>query len=258
MANCLIGWPNRFTFGRITASAQEAALPATNLANDQGSADQGFQCPGTSVRIQVDLPTDTPCRIFGLFRTNLTATAKTRWVVRTAALVKTWEGGTFPAGVVAGYGQTVTTAPPGIVGGQVYCDITDPDNPDGFLNIPLAYAGPAWQPVRNFDYASAPGRVSQSAETATRSGGVVTRSDWVKRTFDLSLSGVKAAEVWDRVMDLDLYARRGNNVLFVSNPGSAVMQRESLFGQVKPESGVTYPHQAADARGWRATITERL
>ena len=257
----MFGWPNRFLSSVLTASNQEAALPVTNLANDQGSADQAWQCPATSGWVRLDAGAVVPFRLVSLHNSNLTAAATVRvraWIGADTSAAPAWDSGVLPGAVVAGYRQALVMLPAGASGRTLQIDIADPGNPDGFLNVAQAFAGPAWQPVRNFNFQSAPGRTAQLAKTATRSGGVVIRPDWVKRVFALSLSGIKAAEVLPRVMDLDLYARRGNNVLFVPNPDSPTRNQEVLFGEFEPSSNVTYPYQTADARGYAATLTERL
>ena len=260
MGNLLLCWPNRCTFGVLTASSQEPALPVTNLANDQGAPEQGWQTLAgvTTASFACDGSTDGPLRALGLFRTNLTATATVRWQVYAGSGALVWDSGVQPAGIVPGYRQTVAVAPLGTAGRRVVCTISDPANPDGHLNVPLACIADGWQPARNFDYNSAPGRTGSNVKVPTRAGGVVIRPDWVKRVWDLSLSGVKAAEVWPRLMGLDLYARGGNNVLFVSDPDSPLRQVATVFGECEPQTNVTYPPQPADARGWRALITERL
>lgn len=261
MANCLLGWPNRFTYGSLTASAAEAALPVTFLADDQGSADQGWQAPGTAAWARLALPTADTFRAFGLHRTNLTSSATVQWRVWSGtdtATTPAYDSGVVAAGVVLGYGQTVRVLPAPLTGQTVQCDVSDPTNPDGFLNIAQAYAGPAWQPFRNIDFASSNGRASQSARTVTRAGGVILRSDWLKRVYDLTLAGVRDAEVWPLLMDLDRYARRGNNILFIPDPLATTLNYESLFGELETQGNVTWPYKTPDARGWRAIITERL
>ena len=90
--------------------------------------------------------------------------------------------------VVSGYGQSVLVAPGEVEGEAMQASISDPGNPDGFLNVPLMFAGPGWQGVRNYSYQSGPSREDGGATAQLRAGGVVVRSDWIWRTFDLSLA----------------------------------------------------------------------
>lgn len=262
MANFCLCWPNRVTYGTITVSSAEPGLGGENLANDSGSPVYAWQTAGvTNGAINLVLPTQDTWRAFGLFRTNLTANAAVRWRVwagTSMSDVPLFDSGQRSAGIAPSYLQSVLVLPSEVTGQMVQCDINDTGNPDGFLSVPLAYAGPIWQPLRNFDASSSTGRTSQSVKTATRGGGVVVRNDWTKRTFTLSLSGIRAAEVWSKVMDADLYARRGNNLLFIPDPADPLINLQSIFGEVEPTSEITYPNRVAEGRGWRATITERL
>ncbi len=260
MANFVLGWPNRFVYGVISTSASEAALDGSKLANDQGSPEQAWQSPYTSGSIRLTVPEAMLWRGFGLFRTNLTTKAAVRWQVLAdvSGSSPVYDSGTIPAGIVPGYSQTILILPAAVVGRVIQVDIFDPTNPDGFLNIPLAYAGPLWQPARNFDAGSSAGRTMQSTKTLTRAGGIIIRSDWVKRTFTLSLSGIRASEVQPNVMDLDLWAKRGNNVFFVPDPDSPDANQQAILGEFETSSDVTYPNRVIEARGWKAVITERL
>lgn len=261
MANFALAWPNRFLYGSLTASSSEAALGVTNLANDSGSADQGWQSPDTTAWVNLQLSAVDTFQAFGVFRTNLSSGASIRWRVWSGTSVQNapvYDSTQVPANVAASYCQSVLFLPSPVTGQMVQVDISDPSNPDGFLNVPLAYAGPVWQAARNFDPNSSTGRTVQSTKTVTRGGGVVIRNDWVKRTFTLSLSGIRAAEVWSKVMDADLYARRGNNLLFIPDPADPQINLTAIFGEVEPQSEVTYPNRVIEARGWKANITERL
>ena len=261
MANFCLGWPNRWIYATLLASSQETGLEATNLANDAGSPDQAWQSTGTTEWIRLTLPAQDVFQAFGLFRTNLSATAQVRWRVwsgTSTTSAPVFDSNTYPANVAPSYLQTVLVLGDAVVGQTAQCDITDPSNPDGFINVPLAYAGPVWSPLRNFDPGSSNGRTQQSTKTLTRGGGVVIRNDWVKRTFTLSLSGIRVAEVWSKVMDADLFARRGNNLLLVPDPADPLINLQSIFGEVEPQADITYPNRTIEGRGWKALVTERL
>jgi hypothetical protein len=242
--NLVIGHLNQFLSGSVSASASVAGLGPSQLQNDQGNASFALQIPGTSGSITVSGSAEY--RMFGLFRTNLTPSASVSWSI----------GGASCA-VVPWFGQSVLVLDAPVSAGGVTVSISDPSNPDGFLNIPLAYAGPGFQPLVNMDFSSAPNRQAGTLKEITRAGGTLARNDWVKRTFDLSMSNIRPDEV-TTMDDIDLVGRHSHNILFVPDPMSATIGREAIFGEWEGTSGLTYPYQAADARGYRATITERL
>jgi hypothetical protein len=145
-----------------------------------------------------------------------------------------------------------------VVGRYCRVDITDTANPDGFLNIPLCYAGEVWIPARNFTWASSMGRASQSTRVVTRGGQVYVARLWSQRYWKLVLQGIKHTEIWPKLMELDAAARDGRNILFVPNPADADLQKSSVFGVLDPTSDLGYAFQSQDTRGWNATVTERL
>lgn len=264
MPNMLLGWPNRVPGGTVVASAEVVGLGAGQVQNDQGSPDQAWQTPigVTEAWLRLDAGYTGYWRLFGLHRTNLGVQAQVRWRVWQGAdfadAALEYDSGYVQAGVIFGFGQHVHVAPGDVVGRAMQVDVYDPLNPDGFINVPLLYAGPAWQPRRNYGFASTMGRVSGGARTVTRAGAIYPRCDWMARTWDLVLPAVASNEVWGRVMSLDEHARRGNNVLFVPNPSGPDLAREALFGVLDPAAPLGYGGPSREMRTWRATITERL
>lgn len=252
MSNLVIGYANAVLFGSVSASASSSGLGPDQLQNDQGNSASALQIPGTSGTITINWTGQY--HGFGLFRHNLTPNATVTFTV--------YNGGSGAlAGTalapVAGYRQSVwvNTAP--VSGTSLVISISDAGNPDGFLNIPLAYAGPLFQPARNMDYQSSAGRMDQTTVVTTRSGAEVVRNDYIRRTYDLSFSGIKDVEQ-TALWAIDLAGRQGNNLFFVPDPASLIINTQAIFGRLLPQSGLTYPLQNADARGYRATITERL
>ena len=170
----------------------------------------------------------------------------------------TYYSGLIPAGVAKGYGQTVHIPPTGTRGRWLHCNIYDPGNPDGFINIPLAFAGPCWQPALNLGWGSAVGRDGLVTETVTRGGQEYPTSLWQRRLWEMEFVGIRDAEVWPCVMELDSMSRSGGNVLLVPRPDGPDMMRETVFGRFKAAGPLTTPLMSFDARAWRATVTERL
>lgn len=252
MSRAVIGYSNSALLGSVAASSSVGGLGPDQLQNDQGGPDYALQIPSTSGTITITYT--GVYHLFGLFRHNLTTGATVTWVVKNGA--STVMTGTSLA-PVAGFRQSVYMAPAAVNGTSMVVTISDAGNPDGFLNIPLIYAGPLFQPAVGLDYQSSPGRQAQQVKTTTRSGAVIIRTDWIKRTYDMVFNDLKDVEV-AAIDEIDLSGYQGNNILFVPNPASLLINKEAVFGELQPASGVTYPKQAADARGYRATMVERL
>lgn len=252
MANLALGYQNFVPSGVITASASTPGLGADQLQNDQGNASAALQIPATSGTITLNYTGSYAA--FGLFRTNLSPSGVVTFAVMNGNTV-VYSGTALPP--QPNYGQVVLVASVAVSGTSVQVTISDPSNPDGFLNIPLMYAGPALQPTRNFDYQSAPGRTNQLVRADTRSGGALFRSDWIKRTFDVSLPSLTPTEI-EAVRDMDFIARQGANILLVPNPDAPTIARDALFGEMMPSAPFGYVTQSGFLRSYRAIITERL
>jgi hypothetical protein len=173
------------------------------------------------------------------------------------ATTTTYDSGEL-TGVVAGYGQLVNIAPAEVAGRCARVDISDPANPDGFLNVPLAYAGPVWSPQVNIAPGGAVGRDRDATVVRTRSGGEFVSLRSSRRRWAVSLLALTSAEAWLQVADLEDAAADGRNILLVPFPDGAHVQREAVFGLLASSNPVTLPTPNVELRTWSATITERL
>ena len=259
MANFLLGYLNAVPGSTVTASAEEAALPATNVQTDQGSPAEAWQCPAISGSLQLLFPALVSLRVISLHRTNLTSSATWRvraWQTADVSASPAVDTGTVSAGVVPFYGQALLVLPAEVPTRTVRVEIADAANPDGFLNVPLMFAGPCWQPRRNYGYASSISNDDSTTVTTTRSGAEIVRNDWVRRGFDIVLGAVAPNEV-PLVKDIDVRCRRGGNLLLVPNPDGDP-GASAVFGRCKPSASIGYANNSARTRTWRATLTERL
>jgi hypothetical protein len=253
------GWnQNWVRRGQVTAGSEVAGLGVGNLQNDHGSASMGWQTVGTSSWLEIGGAGMMPWRAFLLARTNLTSSATMRWRVRNDANAVVYDSGVVLAGVVPGIGQALHVLQAQVAGAVARCDISDPGNPDGFLNIALAYGGPLTQTALNIGWGGGLGRTQGGSDTRARGGSTFPRLDWSARTRDVEHNSIVDGEIWPFVMDLDLYARRGGNVLLIPDPDSPNAARETIFGRLTATSPITFPNNTEERCAWRATIEERL
>ncbi|MFH5927543.1 hypothetical protein [Roseomonas xinghualingensis] len=257
MSNAGFGWDRNWVrHGRLTAGSQVNGLGVGNLQNDHGSPSMGWQTVGTGSWFEIDMGVDVPWRAFVLARTNLTPLAAIRWQVSNSAGALVYDSGEIPAGVVPGIGQSVHILGGEVAGSICRCYFGDPSNPDGFVNIALAYAGPLTQTKRNFSYGASVGRTQAGADVRSRGGALFRNLHWAARRWDVQFAALTDAEVWPLVMALDLHARRGGNVLFVPRPNHPDVARETIYGTLTTTSDPTLTDYSR--RDWRATIEERL
>lgn len=263
MSNTVLAWNNYITSASLVAGSAAASLPVQNLQNDIGSASTGWQtaagvitnAAGAWFRATPATPAQT-WRALGIFRCNLTPAATVTlelWNSAGPTLVSS-----VAAQVVAGYGQAVAILPADTTADYCEVHIDDPTNPDGFVNVALAYGGPAWLPATGASWDTTVGRDDSVTETVSRGGQEYPVLLWQRRRWDLALDGIRQSELWADIGELDRISRAGGNVLFVPDQTSSTMQQEAVFGRLQSTADVTFPYSGADRRAWRASITERL
>lgn len=251
---CLLGWNNLVLSGTVIAASPVPGMDGSQLKNDQGSASAAYQTTGVSAAVAIVAPAGSAWGAAGVFRTNLTSAATGTVTVSAAgATVYSWSGG-----LQVSNGAFVLPLPAGVTGDTLGLAIADPANPDGFINIPLMFAGPTWQPKSNISFASAFGRDSGVTEVVTRGGQEFPVFMWQRRRWNLDFQRIRTAEVWPQLEAMETVARRGRNILFIPDPASAAINDESIFGRLQAQADLGWNFQAADARSWKANITERL
>lgn len=259
----ILAWNNYLASAVLSTGSASPGLPGENLQNDTGSPSTAWQtAAGVKTTAGGAFVTAKPAttgqtwRVFGVFGTNLTAAATVTVALYNNPSTLVWT--TSASGPAAGYRQVVIVAPSDKVAD--YCTIAFDDvaNPDGFVNVPLAFAGPAWLPLTAPSWQSKFGRDDRVDETVSRGGQEYPNMLWERRRWDIILNGVRGTEVWTDIGELDRIARRGGNNLFIPDYASSDINRESVFGRLMPTADVTFPYEAADRRSWSARITERL
>lgn len=270
MSNTAFGWLNQVKTAALSVGSAAANMGAGNLQIDQGSPDVGWQTASgvltdaAGAWLLIDSGNSaTVWRAFGLFRGNLSAAATVRWRVGSALsggriTTASYDSGTIAAGVLPGYLQSLVVAPADQVGRYCEVDINDSANPDAFINIPLAYAGPLFMPTVAASFSSTVGRTDQTDEVVTLGGQEFPMNRYVQRVWSVNLARITIAETWASVMELDRVCRAGGNVLFAPDVTSAHLAAEAVFGRVKSPSAVSYPYGGSDSRAWTASLTERL
>lgn len=260
----ILAWNNYFKTGSISANSNAPAMNADNLAGDLCAPAMGWQTnvgvvSGASALLRVDAPTaGSTWRVFGLFQTNLTSSATmifTLWL--SAGPTSVWSSGTV-FGPQPGYGQVIVVAPSDQTADFLQIEFSDTTNPDAFLNIGGAFAGPAWFPESGISWGSTTGRDEAVTRSVTRGGQEYGDMQWQKRTWAIGFEGVRNAEMWTQLDSLRRHARTTQNVLFIPDHTSSYLQNEATYGILTDVSAVGFPARSADRRSWQATISERL
>ncbi|GBQ14714.1 hypothetical protein [Swaminathania salitolerans] len=250
---CAFGWENAFVTGRLSASAAHADLPVGNLATPQGAPATAWRAPGRTASVTLHPGAMTAWDCVSLHRTNLTATA--RWSVRI------WRGATLvhDSGLLAAdtrEGQSVMVLDTPVTGDRMTLLVADAANPDGFLSLPLAYAGPLWRPQRNMAWTGGESAESDADTVTSLSGAEYVTLRWQRRVIRIEHRSLGIEEL-PRIRHMLAQARSGANILFIPDPGAATRSGDAVFGRC--EAGeITASAGAANRRAITLTMRERL
>ena len=262
--SAVLAWQNYAKTSAITGNSATPALGPANVANDQGSPSAGWQtqagvvtlATGALIKVAPATPA-LPWRVIGLFGTNLTAAATVNLALWNNAGPTTVTFVNLP-GPVAGYGQVVWVLPANTPADFLQIYFNDPTNPDGFINVPLLFAGPAWFPAGSTGFSSTVGRDESVNNVVTRGGQEYPTLLWQRRRWNIALDSLRQSETWSQVDPLFRTAKAGSNVFFCPDASSPNLQQEAIFGRLQGTADISYPYSGADRRRWQASITERL
>jgi hypothetical protein len=267
MATTVLGWSNIVTEPNLVSEVFgpnfpiTSSLPPQNLAISSGSPATGWQCPtqpvGNYPLLRLTPASRRTIGAMGFFRTNLTSAAVVTMLVYTgtpAAATQVFRQDVSP---IDGIGQVLAFP------ANVLCDFCqfafiDPGNPDGFINVPIAYVGPTFIPITGVSWATTHGRDDNPDVVVSRGGQEFVTLKWQRRRLELAFDGLRQSEIWSQVDALRSAARTGINVLAVPDTTNGNAQYEAVFGRLQDTADVTYPYGNADRRAWHAKITERL
>lgn len=257
-----VGVQNMVKTAALTAGSSATNMPVGNLQLDTGAASSAWQTvagvrtDAAGANFRITPATRQPWRIFGLFRTNLTSGASVTWelYLNPSTLIAS-VGATGP---VPGYGQVCAALQADVLADYCLVRLNDTANPDGFLNVPLAFAGPAWIPAYNHTWGSTLGRDSVVDELITRGGQEYPTYRYQQRRWELDFDALSDSEMWTSAEELDRLSRYGNNVMYVPDIASPRIGLETVFGRVTVTADIGYIAGFADRRTWKFRIRERL
>lgn len=282
-SNTFIGWTNYFKTGAVTAGSSATGLSPSNLQLDACSPSTGWQTvsgvttgsvtatvlTGAALRVSTPANAVLPFQAACLVNTNLRSSASVAFSVYNGS---TLQGSTLTvAGPSVGYGQVVGLFPSVLNGDHLMIAINDSGNPDGFINVGGAYAGPMWNPLSGVTWSTAYGGMPTQVRVISRGGQEFRNLLYRQRYWKLNFDNIHDSEAWTQAGELDRIGALGVNVLFIPNSTSAFLNQETIFGPMDPsgttsstsagssaQTDVTFPHLSTDARGWSFQITERL
>lgn len=264
-SRAMIGWTNRVNTGTLFPYSQATNFPLSNLQNDIGAPSLGWQTvngiltPGAGAKFSISA-SGTSWRAVILARTNLSSTAVVTFTLRTG----TDPGSVSTVATITGIGPLSRyRSVIGVFAADTNADsclvsITDSSNPDGYINVPLCFAGPVWTFESPPSWSTEWGREDRRDSLISLGGQEWVTPRWQRRVCQLKLTGVRASETFTQLDLMDFDVRDGRNVLFIPDYSSATIAQEAIYGMVNNMAPIGYPYGGADRRSWAASITERL
>jgi hypothetical protein len=255
--NGALSWINAFDAAVLAASSEAAGLPIGNLQS--GHLVTKWRSDGDlSVWWTADFGAAFPIDIVGIFGANSTAAATLH--IRLSS-TDAHDGNLYDSGVVAMNravilrlrSQALLLLPSRVNARYLKIDLTD--SGPAYLEAGIAWAGPLFQPARNFSYGQAPAVQDPSVTTPSVGGQEYTdlRPKRMTDTFTFALLTEAEAQ---QALDLDAAVGTASNVLWVRNPGQPDMNQNAILGRMTalaPAGSVTF-----NRRSRQFQIAERL
>lgn len=259
MANALIGFQNRVDFGlSLTTTSQINTLPVDNLL-DQRLVKVWRTQTTTTAAVILDNGSAKTVQLVGLMNTNATAAATFQFRVSdadpTGASGEIYDSGTIAAGVVDPVYQTfIHVLSSEVMGRYMRLDITDSSL--SFIEGGRLFMGPCWRPGIGLAFGMRRGYADPSRLETSLGGQVYIDRRPKARRFTLTFDFVTEAEMNAGLSEIDRLNSITEDVLFVLDPASSNLGRDSLWGLLSNQSGIAQPHHDTFRQSY--TLTERL
>ncbi len=259
MANAYLGAPNLFDFAAaIGAGSQIQSLPVQNLRDPRVVRPWRGAVGVTTTYLLADNGAAKELQATALLGTNLTANATFR--VRVSASDQTgvagdlYDSGTIAAGQVdPAYRAFVHSLPAPVSGRYVRLDITDTNL--SYLEAGRWFFGPVFQPGINIQFGLLRNQNDPSKLTESLNGQVFVDRKDKRRSWRINFDFLTEQEALTGLAEIDRLVSITDDVLFVLDPDSTNLGRDSIWGLLSQQSGLTHSNQDTFQQSY--TITER-
>lgn len=229
MANGVLGYRDRVAGGTVTVSTEVPTLPGTNLQHVHLS--KAWQSTANSATINVDFGASYTIGAVWLGGTNGTATATRRIRISANSDMSspTHDSGSGAAGIDPDFGALVHVLSTPSAGRYMRVELSDAAL--SYWRAGRLWAGTKIQTTRNFQFGYTKTYVDTSIMARTDAGQIWTDTGVVIREFRVRLPALTDAEI-NGDIDALLRLGRSQDILFVMDPGSSNLGRDSIFGVI--------------------------
>lgn len=252
MGNAAIAWVNLADAGTVRASTALTLTPAARLQDPHVA--RKWRAQGSAAEyVIVDLGALVPLDTVALLGVNLSAAGATRIrasdsdsSVVASILYDSDYGGPTAGRVDPRYGSLIHPLPSPVSARYVRVDLVEPALP--YVEAGRVVVAARSQFSINFGFDWSRGWVDRSRKTEGRGGQIFVDADNAYRVLELSFDYLTQAERWAVLEDVDRVNGEHADVLFLTDPASTNLGRDSVWGLVEGLSAVR------QQRAWKAGL----
>lgn len=247
-SNIAAAWTNIALNATLAASSEAANMLVTKL--QQEDTKRNFRT-GSTTTVDIDLTFSSTqsADTFFLANTNLTAIGTVRIRLSNTGLGNTdiWDS-TATAGLVDTKYKDAIVLASSVKSGWKYARITLTDTSLTYIEAGFLFIGIRTQFDYNYSYGAQRTIVDPSIQKKTKGGQTKVLSRPKFKRWELPMGFVTEVQRWSAVEQIDLLNGISVPVLFILDPSSTNLGRDSIFGLIQESSPVTFI-QAFDSAG---------
>ncbi len=254
MANAAILNVNVTAGAAVSTSSQELTMPALNLLDMH--VQRRWRSKFSGDLVVLDLGSLTLMDTIGVFGMTMSVTGTIRVRISTADSSGV-AGDLYDSGVVTvdnRYNAFIGLLPSVVLGRYIRFDLSDPAST--YVEAGRVVAGVRSAFTYNFGYGWQKGYVDRSIRTETRGGQTLVWRDNAYRSLDLTFEFVTEDQRNGLVEDIDRLNGLRDDVLFIVDPSSPNLARDSIWGLMSDLTTVSNPFFQIYSKNYK--IKERL
>lgn len=260
MANAAIAYLNLADSGTVSASSQQVTLPATNVQTPH--VEERWRSSVSSAYLIVDLGSvqsiDTVLLrgiTVGSSGTAQVRISATDPQVESALLHDSGALSSGSSSFDVAYDALVRLLSTPVSGRYVRIDLLD--SAASYVEAGRLFVGLRTTFDRNFTFGWSIGWADRSVKSKTRGGQTLTWNDNSYRILDVNFDSVSSSQRYGIVESIDRLNGQRTDILFITDPDSTNLPRDSIWGLITDLSPVVQP-QLVDIFGRQYKIEERL
>lgn len=255
MGNAAVAFDNLADDADVTVSSEQILLPASNLQQADIAVKWRSAEAGAGA-VVADLGAMTSIDTVALIGTTMSAAGEAR--VRYAAADSSGQAGdVYDSGWTAvdeTYHQMIDLRAAVASARYVRVDLRDPGA--AYIEAGRLFIGRRNGFAINFDYNWAITTLDRSIVGKTRGGQTMVWRDSIYRTIELTVSQLSEADRYGFVETIERQAAQKNDVLFILDPDSAALARDSIWGLISGATPIVNPYPDRFSKSYK--IEERL